>query len=380
MKVLYCGNYREHTGWGNAAKGYILALDAVGVDVVPRPIHFTNDGEYPERIKELEQKSSKGCDIIIQHTLPCYYQYCGKFKKNIGLYVTETDNFNNTNWTQHINIMDQAWVACTDSIEHSKNSNVEVDIKVIPHAFDISKYNNYYSRADIPSLKNKFVFYFIGEFSRRKNLAALLRAYHTEFHLTEPVALLIKTYVRGMSPSESMQHVVDYCRTIKNELRLYSDVDDYLNEVIITDFISNDQIMQLHATCDCYVGPSFGEGWNIEAFDAMAMGKTPICTNQGGPKDFIARENTRHKTEYGGWLVDGHKEQVFGMSKWAMTPNLYTANEYWTNVDICKLRKAMRDAYENSQEKEKRAIFGYQRANDFSYENVGKVMLEILEC
>ena len=38
MKVLYIGNYRDGTGWANACINNILALDSVGVDVVPRAI------------------------------------------------------------------------------------------------------------------------------------------------------------------------------------------------------------------------------------------------------------------------------------------------------------------------------------------------------
>ncbi len=38
MKVLYIGCYRDHTGWGQAAIDYILAMDSVGIDVVCRPL------------------------------------------------------------------------------------------------------------------------------------------------------------------------------------------------------------------------------------------------------------------------------------------------------------------------------------------------------
>jgi len=40
MKVLYIGHYKDGTGWGNAAINNILALDAVGVKVVPRAIRL----------------------------------------------------------------------------------------------------------------------------------------------------------------------------------------------------------------------------------------------------------------------------------------------------------------------------------------------------
>ena len=55
MKVLYISNYKDGTGWGNAAINNILALDSVGVEVVPRAVTFnTRDNDYPQRLKELD--------------------------------------------------------------------------------------------------------------------------------------------------------------------------------------------------------------------------------------------------------------------------------------------------------------------------------------
>ena len=53
------------------------------------------------------------------------------------------------------------------------------------------------------------------------------------------------------------------------------------------------------------VAPSFSEAWCIPAFDAMAMGKTPIVNAAGGMKDFVTKDN--------GWLVGNSEEPAFGM-------------------------------------------------------------------
>ena len=110
MKILYIGNYKDGTGWANACINNILALDSVGVEVVPRAITF-NDGSHncPERILELEENSEAGCDICIQHTLPHLYSYNSKFK-NIGFLATETSNFIESSWQHHANLMDEIWV------------------------------------------------------------------------------------------------------------------------------------------------------------------------------------------------------------------------------------------------------------------------------
>ena len=71
MKVLYVGCYRDGTGWGQAATDYILAMDSVGIDVVPRPVKLNkNNIPIPNRITELERKDSSGAEVCIQHILP----------------------------------------------------------------------------------------------------------------------------------------------------------------------------------------------------------------------------------------------------------------------------------------------------------------------
>jgi glycosyltransferase involved in cell wall biosynthesis len=398
MKVLYIGYYRDGSGWAQAAQDWILALDAAGVDVVPRAYQLNNaNPDIPERIEELAEKSDKNCDVVIQHLLPHHMDYNGHFAKNIGLFVSETSNFNNTSWSSRLNLMDEVWVTNHQMVNACRDSFIEKPVKIIPHASNVGRFMNGYE-FDLPKyLDGKFVFYFIGEMNRRKNIGALLKAFHTEFDPDEPVALLIKSGMFGVSPSESSEYIRQTCGEIRQGLKLYDDLDDYNLEVVVTTRLSDKQICGLHMACDCYVGPSFGEAWNIPAFDAMGFGKTPICTDFGGPSDFIRRTpeiwNCRdmggppcptnpndplEPTKYGGWLIPGSMEPVFGMIENTFK-DLYVATEEWCAIDIAKMRVAMRTAYKDKEEKDKRADFGMERAMDFSYDKVGNVMLEALE-
>jgi len=147
MKVLYIGCYREGTGWGQAAIDYILAMDAAGIDVVPRAAKLNNkQPDLPKRILELESKDSSGSDICIQHVLPHMMDYNSRFKKNIALYATETSNFSFSNWHRKINCMDEAWVINEQMVQASKASGVKVPIKVVPHATDFSKFESGYKK------------------------------------------------------------------------------------------------------------------------------------------------------------------------------------------------------------------------------------------
>jgi len=373
MKVLYIGCYRDGTGWAQAATDYILSMDSAGIDVVPRPLKLNaNDPPLPNRILELEKKDSLGSDICIQHVLPHMMDYNARFKKNIGLYASETSNFSGSNWARKINCMDEAWVINEQMVDAAKESGVNVPIKIVPHATNFSKFESNHKKISIPNIKNSFVFYFIGEMNNRKNLAAFIKAFHLEFDPNEPVSILIKSNRYGMSPEECAMEIKNVCDKIKLSLKKYKNIEDYKEDLIITDYLSEQELYGLHRACDCFVMPSYGEAWSIPAFDAMGFGKTPICSNTGGMADYLGGA---------GILVAGRWEPVFGMGD--TFEDLFTGEENWYSVDINELRKAMRKMYEmrSEQESDKYAKMkrsGLSQAMKYSHENIGKLIKELL--
>lgn len=373
-KVLFVSNYRENSGWSQAGRDWLLALDAAGIDVVPRPLYLNSWREktsVPLRILEIEKRNSSNCDTVILHTLPHHFEYNGHFQKNIGLFVSETDNFRCSRWPERLKLMDEVWVTNQQQRQATTNSVGLRRLNVVPHATDITRFQRTYKPLD--KLQNvlggNFAFYTIGELVRRKNLPALIKAFHLEFHPSEPVSLVIKASKAGLSPDESAKHIGAMCDDIKASLKLYRDLHAYHREIVITRRFSDEEMMQLHSTCDCFVSASFGEAWNIGAFDSMAMGKTPILTACGGHLDYLTDES--------GWLVPGRLEPVFGERD--TFQDLFTGYEKWTAIDVDKLRFAMREAYEDKRLRRQKAEAGIDRAYAFTYEQVGQVMKGLLD-
>ena len=373
MRVLYIGCYRDGTGWGQAAIDYILAMDSVGIDVVPRAVKLnSNSAELPDRILELENKSSRGCNVCIQHVLPHMMDYNGKFEKNIGLYATETNSFEWSIWPNRINQMDEPWVINNQMLRVSKDSGIDIPITVIPHASDTSKFKRRYEPIEIPDSENNFVFYFIGDLNRRKNLSAFVRAFHSEFDTDEPVSIVIKTSKYNTSPYDCAAEVKEMCHNVKNGLKLYPTIDHYKEDLIITDRLNEETLRRLHAACDCFVMPSYGEAWCIPAFDAMGFGNPPICTDVGGMADFM--------DDGEGILVSSREEPVFGMIE--TFDDLYTANETWQSIDPLGLQAAMRETYNNSNSTDVHEAIkekGRKRVEEYSYESIGNLIKKALD-
>ena len=324
MKVLYIGNYKDGTGWANACINNILALDSVGVEVVPRPISFNNSaGDCPQRILELEESSEAGCDICIQHTLPHLYSYNSKFK-NIGFLATETNNFIESSWQHHANLMDEIWVPTEFCKTACIHSGVNKDVKVAPHSLDLSPYQDEKYKQQGPkveNLLNTFNFAFVGEFVERKNIQALARAFHSEFDYDEPVNLYVKT------SSQSLDYVQNYFKQIKDGLKLRK---NYKEEVVICGNLPKENYISVLSQCHSFIMPSRGEGFCIPALEAMAMGIPVIYTKGTGMDDFC----------YGS-PIESYKTPCFGAM--STMDYLYTANEKWNEINVESLMFAMRE-------------------------------------
>ncbi len=371
MKVLYIGHYFELSGWGVAGRNYIRAMDSVGIDLCCRAIKFDKSKPTDPLILELENKDIKNCDIVIQNILCHLMEYDGNFKKNIGMFSSETLSIKPTSWPANLNLMDECWVINNMSKKVTEEC-VDVPVKVVPHATDITKFEETYPEPKFDQeIQDTFKFYFIGEAIQRKNLHTLLKAFHIEFGLDEPVSLVIKSSYPGLNGQQCQEHITNIINQIKTGLRLYPSINHYHKEILITDRWSEKDLYGLHQACDCFVMPSCGEAWCIPAFDSLGFGNPVIATNTGGMADYI-------KSSVNGWLIPTREEPVFAMNHTAFV-DLNTARETWHNPSVLDLMKCMRLVFEQSKEdKEKMSDRCKDSVQKYSYENIGNHIKDLL--
>ena len=360
MKVLYISNYKDGTGWANAAINNILALDSVGVEVVPRAVTFkTRDNDYPQRLKELEDNNINDCDVCIQHTLPHLYSYNSNFR-NIGFFATESSNFIDTNWDKFCNLMDELWVPSLHTKGAARISGVTKPIHVAPHSLDMSQYQNVNGNK-VDELLNTYNFAFVGEFIERKNIQALLRAFHTEFSLYEPVNLFIKTSL------QNLDYVQQYCSEIKSGLKTRS---NFKKEVIITGMLDRSDYLSVLSQCHRFVMPSRGEAFCIPALEAMALGVPVIYTQHTGMEDFCEG--------IGSTSITAYPTPCFGAA--SGLPNLDTANSTWNEIDIPELASAMRASFMkwNTEISAKESEAAKTQALKYDHKVIGQKLKDIL--
>lgn len=394
LKLAYISVYKDGTGYANQAVHNMLALEAAGVDVVARAVKFspTSNTGLAAKVQHLEDKAADDVDVVIQHVLPHQFEY-KEGVRNIGMFCWETTHFQRSNWNHCCNLMDEVWVPSTQNIQAAKNSGVTTPMNIFPCACDVERFANKPESLAISQLKNKCVFYTIGEMTRRKNIIAILRAYYTAFSLRDDVVLVLKVSIPGNTPDETTNIIRSSIEDVKKSMHTYVRHQYYPPVICISEFLPDRKLDQLHSACDVFVSASHGEAWGIPAHDAMGFGNPTILSNWGSYPELMDQhagkfwqpKANKFRPSLGmnndcGWLIDGQLTPCFGQVD--SFPDLYTGDELWFDPNMEHMIYCMQEAYREWQNGSltKRGKSAALRAADFSYNKVGKIAKQLLGC
>lgn len=393
-KILYIGPVRDFSGYATAARGYIRALHEAGANLVVRPVRYDQADpgtayKPTDLERELLKRDLNGVDVIIQHITPNEMRPV-KGKTNIAVVAWETTRIPQY-WADRLNQFDGVITFCEASVKAFQDSGVTVPIFKVPHTFDIPNYSlddvEPISSASSPEfLQDKFIFYNISQFSAKKGIDLLLRAYLAEFHGQDDVILMLKTYINmGGDRHGEQEKLKAYVHGAKQGMRLPP--DGYPPIMMVTKTLTEHQIKKLHRTGDCYVCSSRGEGWCIPAFDALTYGNQLVTTTWGGmgefallPDDdddpydgnigaaFVGRAACRDNV----YPVDYSIEPLVGQGH--ADPELYTSFDKVAEPSVSSMMRAMREAYD-----ERDKVVPAPDMMEFDHSRVGPKMLEVIE-
>jgi glycosyltransferase involved in cell wall biosynthesis len=369
--VLFVGPYRQADGWGEASRSYIRAIATTNNNLTVHPNYFTNNiTDIPEDIVGYENIIYDNYDIVIQKALPGCFFYNGYYKKNIAITELETSDWSRSSCIRNLNEMDEIWVPSAFEKQTLLKSGVHKPIKAISQPLDI-EFINKLSDTKLPlpkSISNTFKFYFIGEYIERKNIDDLIIAFNLAFDYDEPVTLIIKTNAQGGNPNQLRQQIEQNIINIKQKM---STGNKFKKEIIITERLSNEQMIGLHNACDCFVNAAYGEAFCRPAAEALILGKNPIVNKNSGMKDFITNGN--------GFMVNSHKTPVM-LNNRPLTKDFdfYNAYQHWYKIDIYDLVEKLKTAYSmyrtNKQEWINKSNLGKSSADRFSYSTIGSLL------
>lgn len=357
--ILYIGPYHQADGWGFAARDYILSmLTRPEINLTCQPIFLANGAKQkvPDVILAKENNFLDNYNMIIQHSLPFSMVKLGNIK-NVGILFLENQNFNSDS-IYNLQTMDEIWVSSELEKQTLVKAGITKPVHKIGHAIPYQQQSDSSQINFSGNIAKNYKFYIIGEYIQRKNMLDVIKAFHLEFDITEPVSLVIKT------SNVPMQKIQSDCETIKQSLRIKK---SFHSEIIITERLTDQQLGDLHNACDCFVMMSYGEAFCRPIAEALCRGKYSILSSNMGINEDIEHSDYSEVQCIEQPVILDDPRVVGAM-------DIYNGYESWFVPSITDLRKKMRAAYlQRPCVSDKKKYI-----NKFSYNSVGEKICQLL--
>lgn len=360
----YTASYQDSSGYGSAARAFIVSLHMAGVDVATDlAVHMkekTHHGWEGELCYTLQDRKIPYKVKIIHLTPDMYESYLEPDKYHIGHLFWETDRLPK-GWENYCNLMGEIWTSSSNMIELFKRSGVKVPMHYFPEPIDIALGDKNWGKWSISPVSN-YLFYSVFQWIERKNPRLLLKAFWRAFEGEEDVSLLLKTFRLSYDDEEK--------RKIRNDIILWKNEmgNGRWPKVLVSfDLLDQEGIIKLHQTGDCFVLPHRGEGWNRCVAEALLMSKPVIATARGGIHEYLSPEH------------------YFGLeSRYVPVVEVpyikfYTADQRWAEVEEKQLIQTLQFVYRNRAVASAKGVVAKDFIKEnFSYHKVGEAMRERL--
>lgn len=346
LSVIYYGYVFDTTGYGEAARAYIHALHAAGINV--SVVDLTNhERQVKDELIESLVGKPVAADFHLFHGIPPQWSRLAfRLPNAVGITVWETDQMP-AQWRNALNHVLEVWMPCDFNVATFQPA-LERPVFKLPHAILPKTFNGEVPEPDawLGIGRLDFVFYSIFEWQDRKNPQGAIEAYLRAFADQDDVVLLIKT---NPGAEAAARAALARARELTGssarvELRCAA--------------WSEPQIEALHRRGDCYVSLHRGEGWCYPLFEAARRGKPVVATAYSGPLEYL--DPQRHH------LVRCETGEV--TQRYAY----YNPRMRWAEPDLSNASEAMRAVYtQREAAREQAVIAARQIENDYSLQSIG---------
>ncbi|MGH2713565.1 MAG: glycosyltransferase [Thermoleophilaceae bacterium] len=322
-------------GLGEAARGYVRALKAVGVPVGASSVDLRtlvgpgapahDEGYGLVDFEELEQVDS-GFNLVCVNAdeLPRFADWIGEsfFREHptIGVWAWETDRIPDR-WAPAFRLVDEIWVYSSYVAE---NLGRVSPVPVVPVPPPVVPPDPAGASVDLgvpPGFRFLFMFDFLSTI-QRKNPVGLIEAFRSAFARGEGPQLVVKT-INGRHRFEALEEV-------RWAARGRPDVH------VVDHSLSPRARDALLVSCDCYLSLHRSEGFGLTLAECMALGKPVIGTAYSATTDFMTEENSYPVSH--------------GMTRVGADCEIYPASGTWAEPNLAEAAAQMRRVLERPDE------------------------------
>jgi len=375
MKIVYCGQFEDASGYGVAARGYLKALDNYlsnwpndflkKFELKVHPITFegTNknsleDNDLIDKYrfnsnKEMEEFTSKPYLLIWHLPAPSLVvhqqRHTGRWptteklikgaKRLMNLAAWETDGVP-MEWLKVYKDFNFSSITVPSKWNQKIFSKAigERDCYLLPHIIeDPQKQATKTPILDEEKLKDKFVVFSMSQWNHRKGFDKLIQAFCMEFKKQDDVALVIKTYghfVGNVSPDQEKEQNVQIGKQIsnyKNSIHIGFGNIPSVPIYFVPGVLPFENISWLYEQTDLFALTTRGEGFGLTIAEALMHKKPVLVPKEGGHIDYISKDAA--------FWTKGYWQPHVGSLN-------FTCDMKWYEPDIMSVREQLRMAYD----------------------------------
>jgi len=282
-ELVWFGPPFSYSGYALHNRAMIFELLKLGWDIRLIP---TEDHIPPDLIgKKVLQNLVKNTHIDAHNSL-CINLVPPPALPHLGLYTilftTLESKTVHEGFYRRCTMFDEVWVPCKFNVKSMRKAGIKrKNLYYCPEGV----YSNFWTNQVEPSpdyKSNQFTFFYNGDWSYRKGMDILIRAYARAFSPTDNVRLLLLTHFQGNGPEVSRQCIGDEMRHICATYNITR-----LPPIqFIYDHVPDPAMPSIYRCADAYVCPTRGEAWGLPIIQAMSCGIASIIPEWGGQRDY----------------------------------------------------------------------------------------------
>lgn len=370
----WSGNFTSYSGFARMNRTAAIGLTNKGMnvrlDMDKCPIDINS--ATLEALKNMAKMPiSSSAPKVFGATVPLNGMHNGH---KIAYTMIENSQTLHPDYIGKMNTFNEIWVPTNYNKKLFKDNNIFPKVWVMPLGVDTKRYTPNALKSDLKLKLKDFTFISVFKWNHRKGWPLLLRAYLEEFGSDDNVSLLL---VSRTDIVHKLQTIIDDFNGLKKGI---NKTEADLPHVTLYDKLIKEREMPgLYKNANCFVLPSYGEGFNLPIMEAAACGLPTISTYCTAMTDYLDDNNSYliHPDRFEPAKINGN------LSNLAKHCRFYENQTFplFETKALNSLKEHMRYVYENyDKAKEKGLNFTRKVHQQYTWDNsVDNIYNRLLE-